>query len=271
MANKIQLRRDTAANWTSTNPVLAQGEVGYDLTSGKMKVGNGTSTWTQLAYFNDGSFSGSYNDLTDTPTIPADVSDLTDTQNLLGGDVLLETQNANGVTTGAATSISVTSAPNTNWTSTTGITSGDIVLNVDVAVDGTATITVVSGGTGHAVGETATIAGTALGGATPSDDLAFTVDSVTVTAVALALDKPVLKLKDGRYTLANGQEGQVIRLVLQDNTTNSEQIRVTFANARVGGTKYQDIFMEPFASGQPGLVTLLFTDGAWQSDAGLWD
>ena len=31
------------------------------------------------------SFSGSYNDLTDKPTIPADVSDLTDTTNLLGG------------------------------------------------------------------------------------------------------------------------------------------------------------------------------------------
>lgn len=86
MANKIQLRRDTAANWTSTNPVLAQGEVGYDLTSGKMKVGNGTSTWTQLAYFNDGSFSGSYADLTDKPVLfSGSYTDLTDTPTLFSG------------------------------------------------------------------------------------------------------------------------------------------------------------------------------------------
>ena len=216
-------------------------------------------------------FSGSYTDLTNKPTIPADVSDLTDTQNLLGGDALLETEAANGVLTGAATAISVTSAPNTNWVSTTGITSGDLVLNVDVAVDGTATIVIIDGGAGHSIGETNTIAGTALGGVSPDDDLAFTIDSISITPVALPLNKAVLKLKDGRYTLANGQEGQMIRLVLQDGTTNKQTIRVTFANARVNGTTYQNIFMEPFASGQPDIVSILFTDGAWQSDAGLWD
>jgi hypothetical protein len=46
----IQLRRDTAANWTSANPVLAAGEVGYDSTNNKIKIGNGTSTWTVLSY-----------------------------------------------------------------------------------------------------------------------------------------------------------------------------------------------------------------------------
>jgi hypothetical protein len=46
----IQLRRDTAANWTSANPVLAAGEVGYDSTNNKIKIGNGSSTWTVLSY-----------------------------------------------------------------------------------------------------------------------------------------------------------------------------------------------------------------------------
>jgi hypothetical protein len=46
----IQLRRDTAANWTSANPILAAGEVGYDSTNNKIKIGNGTSTWTVLSY-----------------------------------------------------------------------------------------------------------------------------------------------------------------------------------------------------------------------------
>jgi hypothetical protein len=50
MANTIKLRRDTAANWTSVNPVLAHGELGIDLTSGKVKIGDGSSTWTALLY-----------------------------------------------------------------------------------------------------------------------------------------------------------------------------------------------------------------------------
>jgi hypothetical protein len=53
MANKIQLRRDTAANWQSSNPTLAQGEVGIDLTNNKIKIGNGTTAWNGLPYFDD--------------------------------------------------------------------------------------------------------------------------------------------------------------------------------------------------------------------------
>ena len=33
MASIIQLRRDTAARWTSINPILAEGEKGYELDS----------------------------------------------------------------------------------------------------------------------------------------------------------------------------------------------------------------------------------------------
>lgn len=54
MADKIQLRRDTAANWTTANPVLAQGEEGYELDTGKRKVGDGVTTWNSLAYDSGG-------------------------------------------------------------------------------------------------------------------------------------------------------------------------------------------------------------------------
>jgi hypothetical protein len=50
MAVKIQFRRDTAANWTSANPVLAQGEVGYEYDTGRFKVGTGSASWTSLVY-----------------------------------------------------------------------------------------------------------------------------------------------------------------------------------------------------------------------------
>jgi hypothetical protein len=48
--NTIQVRRDTAANWTSTNPTLANGELGIDTTSGGLKLGNGSTAWTSLPY-----------------------------------------------------------------------------------------------------------------------------------------------------------------------------------------------------------------------------
>ena len=50
MAQQIQLRRDTAANWTSVNPILAEGEIGIELNSGQYKIGDGVSHWNSITY-----------------------------------------------------------------------------------------------------------------------------------------------------------------------------------------------------------------------------
>lgn len=55
MANKtlnirIQLRNDTAENWTTQNPVLLKGEMGVEIDTGKTKIGNGTDDWKTLKY-----------------------------------------------------------------------------------------------------------------------------------------------------------------------------------------------------------------------------
>ena len=50
MSVKIQIRRDTAANWTSANPTLSAGELGFETNTGKLKVGTGSATWTALPY-----------------------------------------------------------------------------------------------------------------------------------------------------------------------------------------------------------------------------
>lgn len=47
---QIQVRRDTAANWTSTNPTLAAGELGLETDTLKIKVGTGSTAWTSLDY-----------------------------------------------------------------------------------------------------------------------------------------------------------------------------------------------------------------------------
>jgi hypothetical protein len=51
---RIRLRRDTAANWTSANPVLLAGEMGIETDTRKYKVGDGSTAWTGLSYYIDG-------------------------------------------------------------------------------------------------------------------------------------------------------------------------------------------------------------------------
>ena len=51
----IQVRRDTAANWTSVNPTLAAGEQGFETDTGKFKIGTGSTAWTSLLYATDAS------------------------------------------------------------------------------------------------------------------------------------------------------------------------------------------------------------------------
>jgi hypothetical protein len=50
MATRIKLRRDTAANWLESNPILAQGETGFETDSRAMKLGDGTTRWKDLKY-----------------------------------------------------------------------------------------------------------------------------------------------------------------------------------------------------------------------------
>jgi Major tropism determinant N-terminal domain len=45
----IQVRRDTSANWTSVNPMLLAGELGFESDTNKLKVGTGV-TWTATGY-----------------------------------------------------------------------------------------------------------------------------------------------------------------------------------------------------------------------------
>lgn len=55
MATKIQVRRDSSADWTTINPVLSEGEIGFETNTGKFKIGNGSSAWSALDYFLDSS------------------------------------------------------------------------------------------------------------------------------------------------------------------------------------------------------------------------
>lgn len=59
MAQQIQLRRGTQAEWTTANPILAVGEVGIEIDTNKIKIGSGAAAWNSLPYFAGGGAGGS--------------------------------------------------------------------------------------------------------------------------------------------------------------------------------------------------------------------
>ena len=129
--SKIQLRRDTAANWTSANPTLSSGELGYETDTGKFKIGNAAGTaWTSLSY----AAVTAYGDLSGTPsayTLP------TATTSVLGGvKVGANLSISNGVLSAISSGSSATSLPWANITSTPttlagyGITDGLTASNL---------------------------------------------------------------------------------------------------------------------------------------------
>lgn len=52
MTTRIKLRRDTAQNWTDSNPILANGEPGLESDTNQFKFGDGVTVWNSLGYAN---------------------------------------------------------------------------------------------------------------------------------------------------------------------------------------------------------------------------
>ena len=65
MAARIQLRRDTAPDWTSINPTLSAGELGYESNTDKFKIGDGATAWNDLDYV---IYKPSFSDILNKPT-----------------------------------------------------------------------------------------------------------------------------------------------------------------------------------------------------------
>jgi len=124
MADLIQIRRDTAANWTSANPILAQGELGAETDTSKIKIGDGSTTWSSLAYLID---AGGY--LTATSTNTLTNKTIRDTVYALSGTAFDATNGAVQTKTLAA-----------NTTFTDSLSSGDaIVLQLEAGASYTVT------------------------------------------------------------------------------------------------------------------------------------
>lgn len=124
MADLIQIRRDTAANWTSANPVLAQGELGAETDTSKIKIGDGSTAWSSLAYLID---AGGYLTASSTNTL---------TNKTIRDTVYSLTGTAFDATNGAVQ----TKTLSANTTFTDSLSSGDaIVLQLEAGASYTVT------------------------------------------------------------------------------------------------------------------------------------
>lgn len=75
---RIQLARYTAAQWVTANPILLQGEPGWEIDTDLMKIGDGVTAWNNLGYFSPGNANANQagvvayaDNRTNTPTIGA--------------------------------------------------------------------------------------------------------------------------------------------------------------------------------------------------------
>ncbi len=82
MAVQIQLRRDTASNWTSADPTLAAGEFAIETDTDKYKIGDGSTAWTSLGYSSlpSGSATLASPTFTGVPAAPTAAADTNTTQ-----------------------------------------------------------------------------------------------------------------------------------------------------------------------------------------------
>jgi hypothetical protein len=126
-------RRDTAANWTTANPTLLAGEIGIESDTEKIKIGDGSTAWTSLAYT-------PWSQLSAYPLVNADISATAEiaVSKLANGTArqLLQTDAA-GTGVEFASNIDV---PGT--LDVTGATTFDnnVIIQGDLTVNGTETI-----------------------------------------------------------------------------------------------------------------------------------
>ena len=90
---QMQQRRDTAAGWTSADPTLLNGEIGYETDTGYIKIGDGSTAWTSLAYVHATKVSA-------YPLATADIADDAITGDKLANDITIAGNlTVNGTTT----------------------------------------------------------------------------------------------------------------------------------------------------------------------------
>lgn len=194
VVTQIQVRRGTASQWTSTNPVLASGEWGYETDTGKVKIGNGSSAWNSLGYTGAGTVTSitagtglSGGTITSSGTIAIDSTVVT-----LTGTQTLTNKTATGL---VYTQTLLTPSFTTNAYTLVLGDQGDILLASNGATAGTITIPT-NASVAFPTGTQITVIQTGSGQLTIQGAGGVTVNSTGATATA-----PKLRAQNSSATL----------------------------------------------------------------------
>jgi hypothetical protein len=255
MATRMQQRRGTASQWTTANPVLNAGEIGWESDTNKLKIGDGTNTWSSLDYFIDETaLDTTLGDYVET----ADLAVANGVATLDGNGKLTSTQlpdlgeitadEMNDVLVGGTGVTKVYDDPNSTITlsigqavaTTDNVTFGTVTANLTGNVTGNVTGDVtgnVSGNAGTVTNGVYTTGSTMTGYLTlhadPSNALqAATKQYVDAVAEGLHIHPSAVAATTANITLATGVEnGDVLdgvtlatgnRILVKNQTTQSE-------------------------------------------------
>lgn len=196
MATRIQVRRGTTSEWNSANPILNEGEIGYNSTLGQIKVGDGGTAWSSLYYLVDssslGTSLGSYILDSEKSAING-VAELDGSKNILApASIIFE-----GTTNDHETTLSVTD-PTADRTIT--------------FPDATGTVVLTSGAT-----FTGAVSGTSL---TLSGDLTVNGTTTTINSTTLTVDDINITLGQGNTSDAAANGGGITLEAATNKTFN---------------------------------------------------
>jgi len=284
VVTQIQLRRGTAAQWTSTNPTLAAGEQGFETDTGKIKIGDGSTAWTGLSYLGAGTVTSiiagtglSGGTITSSGTIAIDstVATLTGTQTLtnktLTTPVIASISNSGTITvpTGTLTLATLTGTETlTNKTLTTPIlgtpTSVTLTNGTGLPVSGITASTSAALGVGSIElgNATDTTIARVSAGIVSIEGVNVVTTSSTDTLTNKTLTTPVITnpkitltytAKTAAYTFVSGDEGSVFSMNNAATAQFNIPIDATFNFAI--GTQFNVFWLT--GAGQPtiGAVT----------------
>ena len=267
MAVRIQMRRGTTSEWNAADPILNEGEVGYNTTLGAFKIGDGATVWSELDYYQTaasitpaevGAIALTEKGAVDgVAELDANQNVLTKTAVVFEGSVVDEYQTTLLVTN-ATTDRTITIPDITGTVVTTGDT-GSVTNNMlagSIANDKLSNSSITINGTLVSLGGTISLPGD-IEGVTAGTGLTGGGTSGTVT---LNLDTTVAATTNNTLTLTNktiSGSDNTLSNIANTSLTNSS-ITINGTSVSLGGTR--TLITDDIAEAVTSPTNLWFTD-----------